>query len=427
MASLLSVPKWLMAFGLAATPWAIHGQSAYSPQGGEFRISGPLIGDQMASDISLNSDGGYLVWQDNSTDESGLGIRARRVASNLGVGWEPFRVNSIGQGDQESPSVAVFQDGGAAFAWQGGALGSQKVFIRFMSADGTFSAPERELSASVSVPQSKPKLATISAGALVAVWSTYGGDGNMQGVFGRRFAEGGRTIGGEFQVNQTTFYNQRDPAVAGLDNGNFVVAWASEQQRMLNTVDVYARLYNQQGEPLTGEILVDQGTNVCANPSVVGTGAGGFMVGWSERDMTVPGDRWDVRLRTFNASGEALQPPFQINTHAQGDHFAPQMAAMGTDQLVIWTSSIQDGFANGIFGRFVSGGQPLSGEFQVNTYAGDDQMHPTVAASAPTGFLAVWSSFVGGSTSFDLLAQRYGVAPVRPAAPFVSEIGRAHV
>jgi len=35
-----------------------------------------------------------------------------------------------------------------------------------------------------------------------------------------------QTLGGEFLVNSTTINGQYVPYVVGLDNGNFVVAWA---------------------------------------------------------------------------------------------------------------------------------------------------------------------------------------------------------
>ena len=40
----------------------------------------------------------------------------------------------------------------------------------------------------------------------------------------------GQKLTNDFQVNQFISYNQRNPAIAALSDGRFVVAWVSEQE-----------------------------------------------------------------------------------------------------------------------------------------------------------------------------------------------------
>lgn len=83
----------------------------------------------------------------------------------------------------------------------------------------------------------------------------------------------------------------------------------------------------------------------------------------------------------------------------------------------------QDGSDEGIFGRFLTSGLlAATAEFQVNSSTPGRQTYPAVASDGVGRFLAVWSSWVGGRTSTDLLAQRYAPGPVKPAAPFVTAI-----
>ena len=70
--------------------------------------------------VSLNTSGGFLVWQDNITDGDGLGISAVRLDSTLSPTLGNFRVNQQGTNDQENPQVALLQNGGAVFVWQSG-------------------------------------------------------------------------------------------------------------------------------------------------------------------------------------------------------------------------------------------------------------------------------------------------------------------
>src|SRR2546423_8412755 len=85
---------WLLA-GIAP---AVLGQNAYGPQGGEYPIAGALPGDQVFAQVSLGTNGGYLVWQDNVTDGDGLGISARRINNNQSGSFGVFRVNEQGGG-----------------------------------------------------------------------------------------------------------------------------------------------------------------------------------------------------------------------------------------------------------------------------------------------------------------------------------------
>jgi len=53
-----------------------------------------------------------------------------------------------------------------------------------------------------------------------------------------------------------------------------------------------------------------------------------------------------------------------------------------------------------------------------------------VAADGVNRFVAVWTSFGGGETSFDLYAQRYAVSPLalpKPPAPFASALSQSRI
>ncbi|NGX60236.1 MAG: hypothetical protein KR126chlam3_01405, partial [Chlamydiae bacterium] len=67
-------------------------------------------------------------------------------------------------------------------------------------------------------------------GTFVVTWDSDGQDGSNYGIFGRLFAEDGRKIGIEFQVNTYTNNEQSWPSVTRLSNANFVVSWQSYGQ-----------------------------------------------------------------------------------------------------------------------------------------------------------------------------------------------------
>ena len=92
---------WCLA---VAAPAAVLGQTNYITNGVEYAIAGSLLQDQVHSQISLKSSGGFLVWQDNITDGNGLGISALQLSVrpyyllqsvNLPAGWDTNEIVGI--------------------------------------------------------------------------------------------------------------------------------------------------------------------------------------------------------------------------------------------------------------------------------------------------------------------------------------------
>ncbi len=424
MPSFLSVGKRLLVLGLLLTSAAFAGaQNAFSPGGNDYPIAGALGGDQTAPQAAVNASGGWLVWQDNAVDGDGLGIKAQRLSANLTQAAAGFRVNGQGAGDQEKPQVALLNTGGAVFVWQGGPFGFQKIYARFLAANGAFITGDILVNTYTSQHQINPAVATLADGSVVVVWSSFDQDGFLMGVYGQRFDATGQKLGAEFQINQFARNNQRTPAVAALANGNFVVVWISELQRASASVDVYARLYDSAGTAVGNEFAVNTSTtNLCANPQVAGSPQGGFAVVWSQKEGAVRNvsgivvnastsrpNSWDVYGRLYNANGTAANAPVRLNTEVFGDQYGPKINSFGKNYLVVWSSLGQDSSREGVFGQFLNSDGSLEGvEFRVNTTAVSRQLHPAVAADGINRFLVVWTSFVAG-TSFDLFARAYDI------------------
>src|SRR5262249_5569389 len=112
----LSMLVRTMAVGSALavfTSGIAFGAVSYRTNGGEYAIIGPMLGDQVHPHLSLNAQGGLLVWEDTFTDGDGLGISAVRLNATLSAALAPFRVNQVGAGDQERARVALLGNGGA--------------------------------------------------------------------------------------------------------------------------------------------------------------------------------------------------------------------------------------------------------------------------------------------------------------------------
>ena len=397
-----------------AAPAVVLGQTNYYATNGiEYAIAGSLPGDQSHPGLAIKTTGGYIAWEDNLTDGDGLGISARRLDSSLSGSFSTFRVNANGAGDQELPKVGVLNNGGAVFVWQGGRRSYQHIYARFFTAGGTWVTPSSDVLVNTFTNnfQVTPAVAVLANGNVVVAWGSlneFSGN-SLQDVYAQVLSPTGGKIGGEFLVNQFTSYNQRTPAIAGLSDGRFVVTWVSEQQRFDNSVDIYARIFNADGSSAGGAIPVNTSTNVCANPNVAASPSGGFMIAWSEKDLTsIKTNSWDVYARAFLNTGVAASSAARLNQYRFGDQYAPKLAALGSDFLALWTSLGQDGSREGVFGRFLQSNlTPVGNEFLVNTTTVGPQIHPVIAADGQSRFLVAWAGFAGVAAGTDLYAQRY--------------------
>jgi hypothetical protein len=429
-----------------AIPAAVFGQTNfYVTDGTEYAIIGSLPGDQVYPDVALGTNGGYVVWQDNITDPVGEGISAMQLNSTLSGSGSTFQVNTTTTNDQRNARVALLNKGGAAFVWERGPSSHQHIYGHVLNAKNVWlNTTNFAVSTYTNTFQCNPAIATLTNGNLVVVWSSYNqaASNSQLDVYGQLLSTNGSRIGTNFLVNQFTAYNQRDPAVAALNNGGFVVVWVSEQERStapnwgtntlsyvassvpLPSVDIYQRLYTISGTnavPSTDESLVNQDENPCASPQVATAADGSYMVTWCANNEADQANGWDIYERSFtNGNGGNVM---QVNSYTYGDQYNPRISVIAGDYLIVWTSLGEDGDREGVFGQFVHEGDvPVGNQFLVNTTTRGQQMEPAVASDGKQQFLAVWTSFTFGPNSFDLYAQRYANSAsfLEPmGAPFV--------
>jgi hypothetical protein len=406
---MLRIPRNLRWGLLLAGSLPVFAQNPLVPQGVEFSILGALAGDQVRPSLSLSPTCRCVAWQDSVIGKSGFGIGSALLNSSFAAG-PAFRVNKTTTGAHIAPKVQLLASNNVIYVWQSSAAGTPDIYARLAGASGgsSFHTIDLRVNTHMADQQVDPAVAALPDGGAIITWSSYGQDGSLWGVFARKINNNGVfATPKEFQVNVFTFSNQRKPVVAALARGNYVIAWVSEQERSLGSVDIYARVFSAAGKPLTGEIPVNSGTDPCDTPDVAPLNDGGFTVVWGQKDMTVTTNSWDVWGRPFSASGAPQAADFRINTFLFGDQYGPKIAAGPTGSLVVWTSMGQDGSREGVFGRFLQGGTAAAGaEMQVNTTTISQQIHPAVAWDGVNNFLVIWTSFVGRS-GFDLYGQAY--------------------
>src|SRR5579859_1015583 len=152
---------------------AAFGQALYQTNGySEYAIAGQLPGDQTRPALALSSSGGFLVWQDNGLNNSGLQIGGVALDSSFSRVGSVFRVNRSSNGDAERPQVGLFAGGGAVFVWQGGQASFQHIYARFLSATNSWLGNDVMVNSSTSTYQANAAVTVLSNGNCVVVWNS---------------------------------------------------------------------------------------------------------------------------------------------------------------------------------------------------------------------------------------------------------------
>jgi hypothetical protein len=147
-------------------------------------------------------------------------------------------------------------------------------------------------------------------------------------------------------------------------------------------------------------------TNLQTTPRVARDAAGNTIVVWASVDQD--GDGLGIFAQRYDTSGQPVGGEFQVNTEVQTDQSMPAIAmnASGTS-VVVWQSMDQDGDSWGIYGqRLDASGAALGDEIQINTETAKEQMAADVAIDAEGNFVVVWETKVPTEGSA-IYAQRF--------------------
>ena len=216
-------------------------------------------------------------------------------------------------------------------------------------------------------------------------------------------------------ANQTLGFNQKQAKVAVRGDGQrFAVTWASN----LPYHDVFVRLFDGQGAPLSGEIQCNAPIpgKRQDEPTVAMDEHGHFLVAWSDRDG-LDGDGMGVFARAFDVNGAAFGPNFVATNTTVQSQWEPFAAPRpGGGFILGWTGN-DDGKC--FLRQFDCDGTPLGDEFRANVLDNNAQTDPEPAVTRDGTTFVAWIDFGGyggagtGTNIFARLFDAQGV-PLEP-------------
>ena len=194
--------------------------------------------------------------------------------------------------------------------------------------------------------QSRPQIA-ISAEGGYLVWQDNAIDGANLGIAARRLNQNLSVAYAAFRVNKTTAGWQENPHVALMRNGSAAIVW---QGGKMGSQDIFMRVVSASG--------------------------------------------------IFSTSADV-----QVNTWSGGTQADPVIACMTNGNLaVVWSSSLQDGSHQGIYGRVMHRNTtPVSKPFRINQFTANNQRNPSISALSNGTFVVVWASENQGLSGGDVI------------------------
>ncbi|HEX2464309.1 MAG TPA: hypothetical protein VHR17_06745 [Thermoanaerobaculia bacterium] len=250
--------------------------------GGEFQLNQYTVSAQRIPRVGRRSSGDFTaVWQSPREGGGGYGIFARRVSSAGAVQASEFQVNTYTTGTQKYPSIGMTGAGAFVVAWQSdGQEGDLGIFARRFDSSGNALATEFQVPSYITGDQAEPTVAVDADGDFVIAWHS-AEDGSGAGIFARRFSSAGVALGLEFQVNTTTAGTQRFAAIAAESDGDFVVNWEDSGGLDGNIAGVFGKRFTSAGAAQGPEFQVNTYfTDDQRRPAIGMTGTGAFVVAW---------------------------------------------------------------------------------------------------------------------------------------------------
>lgn len=237
-----------------------------------------------------------------------------------------------------------------------------------------------------------------------------------------------RPVGTEFRVNLNTESKQHNPVAAFNAAGSALVVWENDNDGLrgrfyaADGTALTAELGLVANQKLT--TVPARGTEILRkDPAIAFLASGEFLLAWTEERDYVVSDPFietrtlldrDVYLQKFSAAGAAEGTRVRLNTTTAGLQSLPKiLLRSGADAVVVWQSSGTGSAAgNGIFGRLVSPSAvaPTTAEQKLNSIA-TPTANPALAAGADGGFLVAWEAADGSSLGV------FGRLFTRAAAP----------
>jgi Ca2+-binding RTX toxin-like protein len=328
--------------GADTSSWAIRGQlfnTDGTKRGGEFLINTVTSGNQRDPQVTVLSDGRFVViWEDATQDQ----IRAR-VFSAEGVALgNDFQVGTALTSGSPNPSIAALSNGGFAVAYE---TVDRDIVVQAFSASIERAGAEVVVNTPATGDGNDPVIVAMS-GQFAVFFEEWGSEDR---VHGRIFNNDGAATSASVEIPASgTDAHLYDLAAATLKGGQIVTAWVENALDPNPAEDNYirsikAQILNPDGSKRGSEIVIKSSvTEYLERPAITQLADGGFAVSYfvDEPDTNSK----DLYLATFDSSGVRVQADMLVErTYPKSVHYSASLTTLDDGRIVVsWNDLVSD-------------------------------------------------------------------------------------
>jgi hypothetical protein len=389
-------------------------------QGNAVKVNQATDGVQFAADAPAPLEGGgfVAVWHDDESGGKGYTVKGRQYQADLTPSSSEFELGgeAVG-GHQLVVAESIGEDWLAS--WSNPTQGaSRDLVVRRFDEAGKPSpgALERRVMMASGEDQGAGVASQIPGGGFAVAWKYEDGGPQDTDIALRTFAIGGAGVGEPQAANQYGAGLQYGVAMVRESlSKRLLVAWTSMGQ--FEGEDVVARLFDDSGVPVGDEFRInDEVAGGQFDVSLASAEINSIAAGWAGDSGTDAGT--DVYLRLFDGDGEAITgdlPVAEDNSGEQGQLVLISAAELDGAALAAAWSTSASGESGGVFARlFEPTGEPLLGAIHVATGPSYDQLG---MAGQAGHYLVCWRA----GTSLACRRLGPGLAPIGEAFVVESE------
>ncbi len=291
------------------------------PQGASFKLNSiRQVDNEGNPELAALPNGGFvLVYED--TDANGTSLVWQSYNANGSKLDNGVILNDPGADNLDLPRVATFDDGAFVVTYTRTSGGNDQIKAKVVTADGT-AGPELAIRDHPDDPR-QADVAVLDSNRFVTVFieddpagarpefRIFDRDGNLE-ASGNVIAPGS---------------GNRDPQVAVIAPDRFVVTWWDDSNT--SNGDIYLRIYDDQGNDLSGLVTVADGAADQTRPAITPLADGGFEVVY-ETDFLDDG----IAAQRYDADGTPIGIPTNV-VHGSGLRESPEVALLADGRFAV--------------------------------------------------------------------------------------------
>ena len=291
-----------------------------------FFVNTITAGVQASPAITSFTNGNYFsVW------DLPLNVEGRILAAGGTSVTGEFQVNSTTANNQFDASIAALVNGNAAVVFTDTSVDAGgDIRARLFGPTGTAVNVDFGVDTGTA-DDTDADVAALADGGFVVSYTREVGAGDFD-IRSAIFNADGSARGSVVLVDSSTALNTNSSSVAGLTGGNFVVAW-EQQPTAGGDTEVFYRIHNSSGTPVTSATLIDTTGSINVDIQVAALKDGGFAVAYVDNGWALSGT--EITLRIYNADGSLRADNLLPNTNTAGDQNKPSLTVLENGFIVV--------------------------------------------------------------------------------------------